>query len=264
MKAHFFIAAAVAAPLFFVRAARADQPAVIVVQNDQPAGAPTPTPPPTQGAAPTPAPYERTTKGTPGAYSDPDGEKSSGPPARTGFQLALRTGYALPMGSAASGANQSDIFGGQVPFIVDIGGKIIPNLFIGGYLGLNLGGCGNQITGSCASASFRIGAEIIYNIIPDGLVNPWFGYGIGIESSAVSANNGNTSESLFGPEFGHFSGGVDFRLNRVFGLGPFVDFGLGEYTSGSVTQNGISASSSIENKALHEWLTLGAKFTFFP
>ncbi len=228
-----------------------------------------PTPTPANQTPPPPAEYQRTTHGTAGAYSDPDSDHASNAPrARTGFQLALRTGYAIPMGSAYNGVSQSDVYGGQVPFIVDIGGKIIPNLFIGGYLGLNIGGCGNQIQGSCASASFRIGAEIIYDIIPDGLVNPWIGYGIGIESSAVSANNGNSSISLFGPEFGHFTGGVDFRVSRVFGLGPVVDFGLGEYTSGSVTenggQNGDSVTSSIENKSLHEWLTVGAKFTFFP
>ncbi|MEO7109637.1 MAG: hypothetical protein ABI183_04280 [Polyangiaceae bacterium] len=260
MKAHFFIAAAVAAPLFFVRGARADQPAV-VVENDQPAQtAPTPTPPP-----PPPAEYQRTTKGTPGAYSDPDNDESDGPRARTGFQMSLRTGYALPMGSSVGGQKMSQDFGGQVPFLIDIGGKIHPNIFIGGNLGLNVGGCGDLVANDCATVSLRIGAEIIFSILPRNRVNPWVGYGIGLEASGISVNNGTQSISLFGPEYGHFLGGVDFRVNRVFGIGPFLDYGIGEYTSASVTANGITQDGTFTTgKTLHEWLTLGAKFTFFP
>ncbi len=61
------------------------------------------------------------------------------PPPRVGFQMDIRTGYALPMGTFAENVKMSDIASGQVPFIVDIGGKVIPELFIGGYLGLAFG-----------------------------------------------------------------------------------------------------------------------------
>src|SRR5215467_321311 len=58
------------------------------------------------------------------------------PPASTGFQLALRTGAAIPMGTAIGGANgapstdMSKFVPFQVPFVVDIGWKFIPNLFV--------------------------------------------------------------------------------------------------------------------------------------
>src|SRR4051812_1724874 len=77
---------------------------------------------------------------------------SGAPPARTGFQMALRTGYAVPMGNAR-GANpgstgsdlaMSDGFSGQVPIFIEIGGKVIPNLFVGGYLGLGFGGAAGK------------------------------------------------------------------------------------------------------------------------
>ena len=62
------------------------------------------------------------------------------PPARVGFQLGVRTGYSLAMGETVDGEDMSDVYSGQVPIFLDIGGKVIPNLFIGGYFGLGFGG----------------------------------------------------------------------------------------------------------------------------
>lgn len=66
-------------------------------------------------------------------------------------------------------------------------------------------------------------------------------------------------------------GGVDFRLDRVFGLGPFVDFSLGEYTGYLFSPGEYSSDEppdrsyqDIPEKALHEWLMLGIRGVFFP
>jgi hypothetical protein len=238
---------------------------------------PPPDPPP--GTLPPPAPPPPSVQpAQPAQPSDPKGEqepKPDAPPARTGFQIAVRPGVAIPMGSLAKDLAQNDVFGPQAAFNLDIGGKIIPNLFIGGYLGLNLGGTGGKTADTCkngvtcAAASLRIGIEAQYHIIPDGKINPWVGYGIGFESSAVSRSNGliTSNISAAGPEFAHLMGGVDFRISKVFGIGPFVDFSVAQYSSGTIgtTVNGTSVTpQDIKDKAIHEWLTLGAKFVFFP
>jgi hypothetical protein len=54
--------------------------------------------------------------------------------------MALRTGYSVPLGSVTENLSMSDSVSGQVPILIDIGGKPIPNLFVGGYLGLGFGG----------------------------------------------------------------------------------------------------------------------------
>lgn len=267
------IAPLFALPLFFATRANAQQ-AVTVVNDQPPAAQPPPPGQPVQNAqpaqnqmAPQPAPYQRTTQGTNGEIDD---EGEGDPPQRVGFQLALRTGVSAPAGNAEQSAKQSDGFAWQVPIIVDVGGKIHPNIFIGGYLGLAIGGCGSAFDntgGSCATARFMIGPEILVSIIPKGKVNPWVGYGIGLESAGISASNGGTtaSGSYFGYELAHLMGGVDFRVSHVFGVGPFLDFGIGRYTSGSVTVNNVQESSgSITNPAWHEWITIGPRFVFFP
>jgi hypothetical protein len=60
-------------------------------------------------------------------------------------------------------------------------------------------------------------------------------------------------------------GGVDFRLNRIIGLGPFIDFSLGRYTTATI-DDGVTAKrdGSIAKPALHEWFMVGARMVFFP
>lgn len=193
------------------------------------------------------------------------------PPPRTGFQMDIRTGYSLPMGTVMGGTNvvtgeqghvkMSNVVSGQVPFMLDIGGKVIPELFIGGYLGLAFGGAAGSLKESCpncSSVGLHIGAELQYHILPAGFVNPWIGYGIGIESLAVGDSS---SFGWGGFEFARFMGGADFRINRVFGVGPFVDLSMGSYSTFSDDNNN---SHSIADTGTHEWLTFGVRFVFFP
>ena len=187
--------------------------------------------------------------------------------------MDIRTGYSLPMGKVQSGptggvgvgSNMSDWFGGQVPFIVDIGGKVIPELFIGGYFGLGIGGAGGQLKDNCPncnSVGLHFGAEVQYHILPAGFVNPWIGYGIGIESGAVG--DGSKSVAWGGFQFARLMGGADFRLNRVFGVGPFVDLAMGSYSTENIDTGTVSSKTDIAESAVHSWLTFGVRFVFFP
>lgn len=92
------------------------------------------------------------------AGAEPDASQTSesdAPPARVGFQMAVRTGFSLPMGnvSANPGADMSEFFSGQVPLFFDIGGKVIPNLFVGGYLGLGFGGTAGNLRAACDASN---------------------------------------------------------------------------------------------------------------
>jgi hypothetical protein len=191
------------------------------------------------------------------------------PRPRTGFQMDIRTGYSVPMGSAYGGKKLSDISSGQVPFILDIGAKVIPELFVGGYFGLAFGGAGgaektncNRLNADCVSVGIHLGVEAQYHILPAGAVNPWLGYGLGFESfgEGRTVNGVSTSLGLGGFQFARFMGGVDFRVTRVFGVGPFVDLAMASYG----TSNDGSVSVDIPETRTHQWLTLGVRFVFFP
>jgi hypothetical protein len=187
------------------------------------------------------------------------------PPARTGFQMDIRTGYSVPMGKLRKDVDMSDAFGGQVPIMLDIGGKVIPELFIGGYLGLAFGAAGGRMKDqcpNCSAAGFHIGVELQYHILPAGKVNPWIGYGIGIESGAVGDDPRSIAWGGF--QFARLMGGADFRLNRVFGVGPFVDLSMGSYSTENIDTGVTSSKTDITESAVHSWLTFGVRFVFFP
>jgi hypothetical protein len=57
----------------------------------------------------------------------------------------------------------------------------------------------------------------------------------------------------------------DFRLSRVFGLGPFVGFPLGQYSRYHIEGiTNVTQEGDIAEKALHEWFTIGLRTVFFP
>lgn len=167
----------------------------------------------------------------------------------------------------------SDTFGVQLPLVGDIGGKVSPNVFLGGYFGLAFGGsagatglaCDRQARG-CGAFRLNLGVEVQVHIQPDRAVDPWLGYGIGWELAQLSEtrNTGNRTTSVSGIDFAHFQFGVDFRINRTIGVGPLMDMSLGEYLSSSVTTGNTNVSGDIPNKSVHGWFLLGARVVFFP
>jgi len=73
------------------------------------------------------------------------------------------------------------------------------------------------------------------------------------------------SAAAAGWEFAHFMVGVDFRLTKYIGLGPLVDFSLGQYSSESTKDaSGNTTNGSIAQQALHEWLLVGGRVLFYP
>jgi hypothetical protein len=190
--------------------------------------------------------------------------------------MALRTGYSIPMGKANGGpaGDMSNLFSGQVPIFVEIGGKPNRFLFVGGYLGLGFGGTAGDLDRLCAASNTtcmaigaRAGAEIQFHAIPDGMANPWIGYGIGYESSGVSMTSGGQTGTVSdnGFEFAHFMGGVDFRLSRTFGIGPFLALSIGQYRRYRIDITGRpKEEGDISETATHEWMSAGVRFVFFP
>jgi hypothetical protein len=56
--------------------------------------------------------------------------------------------------------------------------------------------------------------------------------------------------------------GADYHGSALFGVGPLLILGFGQYDTASASQGSNSGSSSIQNTALHEWLAIGLRGTF--
>ncbi len=183
------------------------------------------------------------------------------------IKLGLRLGYALPSGKVSGdsagnpGAKLGDYVSGQVPIWLDAGYMVTPNILLGlyGQYGFaSVKNCGPGL--SCSAHDFRIGIQGQYHFTPDQSFDPWLGVGFGHESLSGSTSGGGLSVdgSLSGWEFLNLQGGVDFQVVSALTAGPFLSFSLDQFSS--VSSGGTSAD--ITDKALHEWITFGAKGTF--
>ena len=200
-----------------------------------------------------------------------------------GLALGLRLGYALPMGkvaeptpsamnTSASGGDLSDAVTGMIPIWIDAGYRVNPNLFIGGFFQYGFGIVNkdkNPGCGSCSAHDIAFGADVHYHILPAASFDPWVGAGIGYEIFGFSASttapiigNVDVSTSFSGLQFLTLQAGGDFKVTPDFAVDPFVNFALGQYSSQSATLNGMEGSGDIQSKALHEWLTIGARGQF--
>lgn len=184
------------------------------------------------------------------------------PPAKqSGFTMALRAGYAIPMGDFVEGAYMKDFLGGSVPVWVDLGYRIDRSVFVGAYFQYAFGTTAGLFKDLCVAAgvdctatTIRIGAEIHYKFSPEASFAPWVGAGIGYESTTFKASGGVGTSDAKGFEPLNFQVGGDFNVSPAFALGPYVAFSLAIYES-------IEGVSGLSHQ-MHEWLQFGLKGTF--
>jgi hypothetical protein len=196
----------------------------------------------------------------------------------SGLSLAIRGGYAIPMGSitGAAGDDLSQLMSGAIPLQFDLGWRFSPHWYAGAFFQYAFGSVGSTLACatagvSCSASDIRFGVDVVYTFTPRSSVMPWIGLGAGYEIAKITLEgNGQSVDvaTLKGFEFAHVGLGVDFRVATWLRVGPFATLTLGQYSSFDTqfdpTTNTIGPSQSIDitNKALHEWLQLGIKATF--
>jgi hypothetical protein len=96
----------------------------------------------------------------------------------------------------------------------------------------------------------------------------WVGYGIGVTSASQSISDaGRYSETSTaqGIELARLSGGLDFRLTRGFGMGPFASVSIARFThERTEVRNLVTFSGNIDQPAVHAWLSIGLRMVIFP
>ena len=200
------------------------------------------------------------------------------PERDSGVTLALRLGYGIPFGDTSADASGAatplgDQLQGEIPIWIDVGYRFARSWFVGAYLQLGIGivnqdkaaGGGCNLPGvSCKGSDVRVGVEGTFGFSPGQSFNPWIGLGTGYEWVSLQAESptGNGELTFKGWEWFNLQVGGDFSLSRVFALGPYASFGLGQYSSANVTLGSTTVSGDVANKKSHAWLQLGVKSTF--
>ncbi|NVJ09820.1 outer membrane beta-barrel protein [Myxococcus sp. AM001] len=202
-----------------------------------------------------------------------------------GFALGLRAGYSLPLGSAVGSdrgeaPGMRDAYSGAIPLQVDVGYFFNSNVYLGAYFQYApvflAEDCGADV--SCSANQLRFGVNASYHFRASEKLMPWLGLGIGYEllDTKLSASAGDL-ETVIGAgargiEFASVQGGADYRVSDTFSIGPYLSLAAGVYqtaTSRLETKNvpilgdiSESASESIDDKAVHAWLSGGVRMQF--
>jgi hypothetical protein len=62
-----------------------------------------------------------------------------------------------------------------------------------------------------------------------------------------------------GIQFLNLQAGADYKVMPNLGIGPFIIFGLGQYSSWSFSGPNLPPGRSVQETALHGWLTFGLR-----
>ena len=236
--------------------------------------------------APAPADTSATPAPPPTPPPSPAAQKptTNVPDASTGFQMGLGVGLGFPIGNAtgATGDSLGARYAWQLPLVLELGVKILPSVFVGAYFGYAFGAEGsdplvealcddndedleNDI--SCSARSYRVGLEVQYHFRPSEKVNPWIGYGAGLEGASESIEDRqqgyNETTSVSGFTAARVVFGLDFR-SKIVGAGPYLGVEIGRFTKSTTEVGSVESSGDIEDPAWHAWLSLGFRLVVFP
>jgi opacity protein-like surface antigen len=214
--------------------------------------------------------------------------KRTAPPARRGFQMHVvpLTAITFPIYGDASelpGDNLSARYGWQwTPLELGLGAKVVDQIYLGAYLDLGVGGegsdphtegrceAGNDIDDdvSCSSTTVHAGIEARYSFTPAESMSGFVGYGFGITSGSQTISDAGRYREVStarGIDYARLSGGLDLRVSRGFGLGPYGMLMIGRYEhQRTEIRNVVTFSGKIEDPTVHAWLQLGLRLVIFP
>ncbi len=172
--------------------------------------------------------------------------------------LSLRSGWAIPVGDAVSGAQMNDWFDGFVPIQLDLDFRVAERTRLGVYAeyGWVSAVCSEWV--GCSGRNVRVGVQATY-ALGAGSFAGWLGAGGGFEQTQYEF----TSHPYPGVEYVETSrlngwelnvqGGASWTLSPRWRLGPYLMVAGGRYEGGSV--------SSYADKSFHAWVHVGVRCT---
>ncbi|HEX9052257.1 MAG TPA: hypothetical protein VF841_17140 [Anaeromyxobacter sp.] len=159
----------------------------------------------------------------------------------------------------------------RVPMQIDAMFRLNPGFALGAYASVAPGVPGGDLSTNCDTGGItctalvtRIGLQGTYSFRVATRVVPWVGAGFGYEWNSVKMEQGGYSvkTTFKGWEWLNVQGGVDFRIGRIFSVGPYALLSFGQYDKGEVSGSFGTGSGSITSKTTHEWFDVGARAKF--
>ena len=189
-----------------------------------------------------------------------------------GLQVGARLGYGLAMGDVAKDSKMSDGVKSQIPIWLDVGYNVSDSLMVGAYVQYGIAQLADKAcpdSADCSASDLRFGVQGHYHLSPGESMDPWFGLGVGYEIASASASGEtmgqkfDSTASYSGFEFANLQAGLDFEASEGLGVGPFVSFSIGQFSSANLSVTGQpDQDGDIKDKAMHQWIVFGVRGAF--
>lgn len=190
-------------------------------------------------------------------------------PALSQAQVSLgaRLGFAPAGGKVGGDIDMSDYtVKSQIPLQLDLMFRVSPEISLGGYFSYGIGqvdygGDGACDVADCSGSVLRLGLQAFYTFnTASPQYAPWLGAGFGWEQAndTIELLGEKFESSYSGIEYLNLQGGMDFKVNPQFSVGPYFMLSFAEY---SEAEEG-GTSFDITNKAMHQWFNFGVRGKF--
>lgn len=243
----------------------------------QPAPAQPPPPPAYRPPPPPPSYYPPPSYGRPMMHQP---QPQWAAPVSTGplepFWLSLGVGGMFYGGNVEPGFSANGTFGPQMNLNFEGGLRLTPNLGLGLYADLGVGGPGTTATNEChaqgsdcSATTTRVGLLLRHTFAPYSRSTPWVAIGTGYAHGSVDFTDSFGNSANFyeysGWEIARLMAGIDVRSNQVLGFGFYGGVGFTRFTDFTgLDATGVRFSTSISDPTIHTMFELGVRLTLFP
>lgn len=197
-------------------------------------------------------------------------------PATTGPELAVRVGYATGAGRVMVGETLRSQVSGALPFWLDVGYRLTPEWFVGGYGQYGLGISSRTSRSECPGCQVswvRFGLQVQYRFLQGARHNLWAGLGVGQEFLNVNiSEERRSSRSTSGFELANLQFGTEWQPLPGLGLGPYFSTAFGVFTSRNercereaecrIAERDVRLN--LDPAVLHVWTSLGLRVVALP
>ncbi len=172
------------------------------------------------------------------------------------FIVGASLGLRWPFGSLENGIKQRAALGAGLALNLDLGFGLSRNVVLGGWAEFDDFSSPSRCS-ACSATSFAGGPFLRYHIVQGTRFDPWGVIAVGARRTAV--DTGSATSKYFGPDWLRLTLGGDWYPFANVGVGPYLQFDLGSYTSHPQSQSGSVGTS------LHTGLGTGLRVTLdFP
>ncbi len=184
----------------------------------------------------------------------------------------LGLGGVAMSGGVEHGISMGRTFEPQLGIWLETGIRLVPELSLGGYLGIGVGDPAEEVRAECSllgttctATTGRIGILLRRTFDPTGRSAPWIAVGTGFEFGSVALDHmrmGGSSDlfTYTGWEALRLMAGVDLRTSPIVGVGLYGAVAWGRYTR----YEDAFVTVDLGGQPFHTTVEAGLRFTLFP